>query len=192
LEVDNAALVESAFKYLLQLGHRRIGFIVSDLKNRVHFDRMEGYKRAVAASGLSLDPALMPIPREGVSAVEHGHDAMVQMLLNPREPVTAVISVGFEISLGIARAVHAAGKDIGNDISLISFDDSLEARYFNPPLTVLDVPNRQLGYTAGRWTHQWINSGEPSRLPLVAGAAGQLIIRESTAVPASLTISANL
>lgn len=184
LQVDHQASVEAACKYLIQLGHRRIAFILSDAKNRVHNDRLDAYRRVMAAHGIEVDAAWVPEASQNLDAVEHGYQATLQ-LLNSAQEITAVISMGYELSLGIAHAVNSLGLQIPKDLSLLSFDDSLHARYFNPPLTVMDVPNRKLGFLAGRWTHQWIQNGEPEALPLAAGSAGQLMIRQSTAALAS-------
>ena len=131
-----------------------------------------------------MDAAWVPEAPQNLDAVEHGYQATLQ-LLNSAQEITAVISMGYELSLGIAHAVNSPGLQIPKDLSLLSFDDSLHARYFNPPLTGMDVPNRKLGFLAGRWTHQWIQNGEPEALPLAAGSAGQLMIRQSTAALAS-------
>jgi LacI family transcriptional regulator len=183
LEIDNGEMAESACRYLLQLGHRRIGFIFSDSRNRVHQERLAGYRRALVKTGIKAESAWFPDPLETLGGIEQGSAAMARMLRAPKA-VTAVLVASEEIAIGAAHAIREHGKRVPEDISLVSFDDSVHARYFNPPLTVLDVPNRPLGRLAARWTHQWIEQNQPGALPQLLESSGQLIVRKSTAPPA--------
>ncbi|MGI9355579.1 MAG: substrate-binding domain-containing protein [Rhizobiaceae bacterium] len=133
LDVNNIRAFERAVDFLFDLGHRRIALVNGiETMNFAH-RRRAGYQRGLRKYGLESDSTLM------VSAdmVEpYGYSATVRFL-KLREPPTAIIYSSILPALGGRRAISDAGLRIGDDISVIAFDDQLS---FLQPVDDIGVP----------------------------------------------------
>jgi DNA-binding LacI/PurR family transcriptional regulator len=89
--------------------------------------------------------------------------------------------MGERVAIGAMHALYQLGMSIPKHISLIACDDAPEVPYLNPPLTVMRIPNRKLGYAAARWVHQMIMTGVTAEIPREPWMRGELVIRDSTA-----------
>jgi len=142
---DNFAGAYAATQYLLEMGHTRIGFIRGPSKYWTLGERHAGYMLAMQRAGLVLDPQLVP-PR-----VSHGEEkgfGEMQLLLDLPEPPTAVFAVSDKTAIGAYRAATMRGLSIPEDISIVGFDDLLEAQVLHPPLTSVQVSGEIMGRVA--------------------------------------------
>ena len=123
IAVDNAAAARLAMGHLTGLGHTRIALIggIADdpFRFSVPVDRFNGYQDALAAAGLSYDPALV-VP--GNFSAEGGAEAMHKLLVAPTPP-TAVFACSDEMAIGAMQVARDAGLDIPRDLSVIGIDD---------------------------------------------------------------------
>ncbi len=146
VDVDNRQGAYMAVRYLLDLGHRRIGHISNaPFSYASSSDRREGYRRALLEAGIAYDEALV---LAGEFTASSGY-APMQALLDLPYPPTAVFVGSDVVALGAMEAVRERGLRIPDDISLIGFDDILYARYTTPPLTTVRIPAYDLGRSAG-------------------------------------------
>jgi len=183
LTVNNEDLAERAVDYLIQLGHRNIAFLHSAPHNPALQDRNKGYRKALARAGIPFNEAYIPVmPRTlTTTGLEYGFQ-IITRLLSEHPEVTAVFAASIELSTGARSACYRKGLRIPDNLSLLGCDNSQQAEYFSPPLTVVDIPNDRLGQTAAAWIHQQLqNQGAPPHLPAEPWMHGNLIIRESTA-----------
>src|SRR4051794_1281781 len=139
---DNLSGAYTATKHLLELGHRRIGFIRGPSKYWTLSERLAGYLLALEQADVWPDPALIP-PRVSHSE-EKGHGEMHQLLDLPDRP-TAVMAVSDKTAVGAYRAIQERGLRIPGDISLVGFDDIEIGRSLTPPLTTVHVPGEEMG-----------------------------------------------
>ena len=169
---DNVHGAELATRYLIELGHRRIGYIACPNKERSNRDRLEGYRRALREANIAFQPALVA---RGDGKVEGGREGMRQLLfLSP--PPTAVFCYNDLTAIGAMMAVKGAGLRVPDDVSLVGFDDIAMASYVDPPLTTV----RQRKYEMGRLAMEMllnILSGEEATKSIVL--QGELIVRKS-------------
>jgi DNA-binding LacI/PurR family transcriptional regulator len=142
---DNLGGAYSATQHLLDMGHKRIGFIRGPSKYWTLSERMAGYLLAMQQSGLSIDPELIP-PR--VSHGEHKGYGEMQHLLALRKPPTAVFAVSDKTAMGAYKAVLDQGLSIPKDVSIVGFDNIAEACSLNPPLTTVEVSGEIMGHMA--------------------------------------------
>jgi DNA-binding LacI/PurR family transcriptional regulator len=184
LTVNNKDLAERAADYLIQLGHRNIAFLHSAPHNPAQLDRLQGYRSALGNAGLPINEELTPIPplNSGSSGIEFGFQATTD-LLNKNPDITAIFCASTDLAEGVRSACHRMGIRIPEDISLIGCDNSQHAEYFCPPLTVIDIPNDRLGYTAATWIHQRLQRQGTDHPPVEPWMQGSLIVRETTAPP---------
>ena len=173
VKIDNLTASRAAMQHLIDLGHRRIGYIGDAAGFQSDTERHEGYREALAAVNL---PYLNELVSHGDGKPECGRDAMERLLDLDQQP-TAVFCYNDMSALGAMRAIRARGLIVPDDISIIGFDDLFLASYTNPLLTTIRQPMRQMGRLAIE-TALKIISGDRSTSNIKV--QGELIVREST------------
>lgn len=139
--VDGYSGAMLAVRHLLQLGHRRIGLIQLPSELAESEPRYLGYSTALAEASVEADPQLVV---EAGRGEQDGFQTMQELLSLP-EPPTAVLACSDELAFGAMHALYDAGMTVGQDISLIGFDDVPLAAHIHPPLTTLRQPRRRMG-----------------------------------------------
>ena len=128
---------------------------------------------------MTVDPELIVTSRRGRDGLELGnHETLT--LMKRRPDVTAIFVMGERVALGARHALNQCGLAIPREVSLMTFDDPPEAAYLSPPLTVMRMPNRRMGYTAARWVHEMVTGTAPEEYPCEPWMRGELVIRDST------------
>lgn len=175
---DNRAAARSVVEYLISLGHRRIGLIISLYSKLGRIKkRLEGYQEALEKQGIPFDPSLV-IERE--PTLMEGKEAMSRLLAMPNAP-TAVFCGSDYLAIGALAAAKERGLRVPEDISVAGFDDIEFAAYCNPPLTTIRSPSYEMGQMAVRFLSEIIKkkSHEIRRYQFNP----DLIIRKSCAPP---------
>ncbi len=166
-----------ATAYLIELGHRRIGFVTGEMRLGCAVDRLEGYKAALADHGIAFDPALVV---EGHFQQPDGYAGANALLALP-DPPTAIFASNDVSAFGVMDAVRDHGLRIPEDVSVIGFDDIPEAAHVHPGLTTVRQPLEQMGRLATRMLLRQIKdpeyTGERIELPT------ELVIRQSCQPP---------
>ncbi len=121
IDVDNRRAFERATRFLLDLGHRRIGLVNGPEAMDFALRRREGYAQALAAAGLQADPALI---RSGEMTEAHGYRS-TRDLLGADAPPTAILVSSMIAAIGLRRAAEEAGLRLGRELSVITHDDML-------------------------------------------------------------------
>lgn len=153
IAVDDRKGARRAVEYLLQLGHRRIGYIGVTDRPRSNRRRLCGYHDALDEAGITPDPAWVCIVDHD-PAVEDG-DAQAGMYAANRlldSDVTALFCYNDMVAVGALLACREAGAAVPDDVSVIGFDDIELARYVHPPLTSVAQPKRRMGRIAMQMT----------------------------------------
>jgi LacI family transcriptional regulator len=162
-----------ATRYLIELGHRRIGFITGLMEIHSAIDRLEGYKAALIDHKL---PILEDLIVEADFWQSKGYQAAQKLLaLSPRP--TAIFASNDLSAFGVIEAIREQGLTIPNDISIVGFDDIPQATATHPKLTTVHQPLDQMGRVAARLLLEQIEN--PDRPPRKVTLATRLVIRES-------------
>jgi LacI family transcriptional regulator len=163
-----------ATRYLIGLGHRRIGFITGAMDLGCSRDRLAGYKAALAECGLPIDPALI---QEGDFQQPAGFACAQTLLAVPDRP-TAIFASNDVMAFGVMEAVRDRGLRIPDDVSIIGFDDIPQAATVNPPLTTVRQPLAEMGARATQMLLALILN--PDRAAQRIELPTELILRAST------------
>lgn len=176
--------VEGGFKatqHLIDLGHRKIGYISDWLESPFNFissrDRYQGYRQALAAAGL---PFLQEYHRQGEHGRQQAQLLASEMLALP-DPPTAIFAASDTQAMGTLTAAHLAGLNVPGDLSVIGYDDIEIAEYLG--LTTI----RQMLQESGRRGVELlldILAGEQDQ-PVCEILPTELIVRQTTAAPAT-------
>lgn len=162
-----------AMKYLIGLGHRRIGHITgrSDLKSTER--RLRGYKDSLSQAGIPFDTALVS---HGDFSAHAGYRCAIELLSLKNRP-TAIFCANDVSALGAYQAAAELGLSIPEDVSLIGFDNIPNAAMAKPGLTTVDQSIQEMGTIAMQMLVQLIQ-GE-ALTDQIRQTKTHLVIRES-------------
>lgn len=144
IDNDNLLAGQEATEYLYQLGHRRIAYLGSDSNLIFSADRKSGYQLALAKHGLSMRPEYCV----EVANVSQNNTEEISALLLQSEPPTAIVVSDDILAVSLERVCLQNKLSIPEDLSIISFNNSLFARLTSPQLTSIDINSCQLGIEA--------------------------------------------
>jgi LacI family transcriptional regulator, repressor for deo operon, udp, cdd, tsx, nupC, and nupG len=174
VRIDHRAASVEITRHLIDLGHRRIAHITGSKNAASSEHRLNGYKDAFAAAGIPYDDALVAT---GDFSMQSGADAM-ERLLTLNEPPTAVFAANDEMAFGAVKTARAHGLSVPEDLSMVGFDDQTTAAFYNPPLTTVHIPCREIGRRAMQELVEQIAGGDVEREIVLPT---KLVIRDSTA-----------
>lgn len=163
-----------ATRYLLALGHRRIGFITGRMDIACSHDRLRGYRDGLEEVGLQFDQKLVC---QGDYLQPSGYEA-TRCLLSLDTPPTALLVSNDMMAYGAMEAIRNAGFTVGSDISVIGFDDIFMSSLTYPPLTTVRQPLEEMGEVAIDMLTDLIQGR--TILNLHRELATELIVRETT------------
>jgi LacI family transcriptional regulator len=130
--------------YLLELGHRRIGYIAGPKGMKSTRERLEGFCDALEKHGCK--PARDMLAR-GAYTFESGIKCTRVLLANP-EPPTAIFASNDEMAVGVINAARDMGLSVPGDLSVAGFDDSILASRIIPSLTTIRRPVHEMARMA--------------------------------------------
>lgn len=160
--------------HLLELGHRRIGFVYGIARDVQGFDRLHTYRKALEDAGLPVDNTLEAHCGE---TLEEAYRAAYALLDRPDRP-TALLVINDMLASAVIRAAADLGLSIPGDVSVASFDDIPGASYTVPRLTTVSGKAIESGRDAVRLLLN--RFAEPELPQQVTTANVELIVREST------------
>jgi LacI family transcriptional regulator len=163
-------------RYLLTLGHRRIGYVIGPAEQKAAKDRFSGYRSALAEGGLVFDPDLVA---QGDDHFEAGFKA-AQKVLAARP--TAIFCNNDEMAAGANAAVFESGLRVPDDVSVAGFDDVALSRQIWPALTTVRQPIYQMAEVATELLLGILNGDEPEDQSIDIPTS--LIVRDSARAPA--------
>ncbi len=187
--VEDEGGAHAAAHHLLELGHRKIGFLSMDARGdgrfgfvdaerirtcncKVERDRLTGYAAALAEHGIELEGLpIMEAPNERAAAVRY-----VDELIDRAPDTTAIVAMSDILALAAMDAIQARGLRVPEDMSVVGFDDIPEAATSDPPLTTVAQPIVEKGRRAARLIFE---AREPRKEILEV----KLVVRGSTAPP---------
>ena len=164
-----------AVEHLINLGHRRVGFISRPVELSHSQGRMAGYRAALNDHDISYDPTL--IVRGGFT-LEDGYRA-VKDLLALRDPPTAVFAYNDIMAIGALRGIRERRLSVPDDFSVVGFDDIAQAAFTCPALTTIYMPKFELGQRGAQVLIALVES-KPVPEVYQDKMAVRLIKREST------------
>ena len=144
IDNDNLLAGREATEYLYQLGHRRIAYLGSDSSLMFSADRKAGYQLALASHQLPVRPEYCV----EVKNVSENNEEAIRGLLMQKDRPTAILVSDDILAVSLERVCLENHLAIPEDLSIISFNNSLFARLTSPQLTSIDIGAGQLGSEA--------------------------------------------
>ncbi len=144
IRIDDERAAASMTRHLLELGHRRIGFVTGHPNQTASGLRLKGYLAALADAGITPDPELQV---QGYFTYVSGLDAADQ-LLNLSSRPTAIFASNDDMAAAAIAVAHRRGLDVPRDVTVVGFDDTALATTVWPPLTTIRQPVAEMSREA--------------------------------------------
>lgn len=141
VDSDNFTGALLATRHLVELGHRRIGFMAGRPDLESSGLREAGFRQGLAEAGLEADPDLVRVGEYRRDAVR---GPATELLSHPDRP-TAIFAANDLSAMGTMDVARAMGLDVPGDLSVVGFDDIPESTRTNPPLTTVHQPIQEMG-----------------------------------------------
>jgi LacI family transcriptional regulator len=156
---DNFAAMGELARYVLSLGHKRIGMISAWTKtNDRARARVMAVRNEMEAADISPDELFLTETDYGI---EKGAIAFDNMMKCPKPP-TVIICGNDVLATGALKQAKTINLNVPNDISITGFDDIELAKIVTPKLTTVHVPHRKMGATAARSIVKLVNGSHIS------------------------------
>ncbi len=183
LTMGDDHLAAMATRYLIDKGHRRIGFIAGSKEYALNSWRKEGWRSAMQGAGLPTEG----LCERGDFSYASGEKA-ARTLLSRADRPTAIIAGNDQMAMATNAIAHAMGLGVPEDLSIISFDNSPVVRFVQPPLTAIDQP---VAETVSRAVDLLIAANRGEDLPpMPVVVEGSLVERQSVTAPRKIDADA--
>lgn len=134
VNTDDAEGAYLATKHLINLGHKKIGFVGGSIKESpIHNNRYLGYGKAMLEANLKINNDCI---FETLTTFEGGL-SLASRLMKEKTELTALFVDADIVALGMMKACQDAGRKIPDELSIVGFDDIQAASFTSPGLTTI-------------------------------------------------------
>lgn len=172
VDVDNVAGAAEATAHLVSTGRRCIATIAGPQDMPPGFDRLRGFRRAMADARLRSD-----LVEYGDFTPDSGAEAM-RRLLDRGEPIDGLFAANDQMAAGAYSVILERGLRIPHDIAVAGFDNNYFGSTAVPALTTIDQPSLELGRAMAEVLVRRIEGKPVERVTMMPT---RLIVRPSTA-----------
>jgi LacI family transcriptional regulator len=142
--IDNAKAMQALVDHIVAQGHRNIGFVAGQPGFATTVERIAAFRAALKAHGIKAPPDSVVTGNATTGdATETAH-----RLLSLARPPSVIVTGNNLATIGVMRAVRERGLAIPADLSLVGIDDFEWADLFEPRLTLVEQPCREIGRQA--------------------------------------------
>jgi LacI family transcriptional regulator len=141
---NERSAVAAMAEYLVELGHRRIGYVTGPAGRRSTRERLEGFSDALERLGCAIREEMIA---QGAYSFESGIECARTLLAHP-EPPTAIFASNDDMAAGVIHTATEMGLSVPRDLSVAGFDDSALATRIRPALTTIRRPVRAMARLA--------------------------------------------
>jgi len=161
-------------KYLISMGHKRIG-IIGGLADNIHTQkRLLGYQRALFEEGILYNPSWISY---GTWERRSGYEQAKKLI---QQDITAIFCFADHMAGGVYDYLEEHNLKVGEDISVTGFDNQEISEYFRPALTTMNIPLYEIGNKAAKVLLSMVEDGEPEENQIREMLMPcQLVIRDS-------------
>jgi DNA-binding LacI/PurR family transcriptional regulator len=173
ISTDNKSASYEAVEHLIKKGRKEIAILNGKENARVSRDRLLGYKKALEANGIPIDPDY--IVYTDFSADDALEKAKVMLTRHKR--IDAIFCASDLIAFGTLAAASEMNIQVPEDLSIVGFDDIFAARYAFRGLTTVSQNYYKIG---SRATECVIDMVEGKQTPKRIVVSHDFIIRNTT------------
>jgi LacI family transcriptional regulator len=170
--LENREGVGALVGHLAGHGHTRIGFLGGPHDRTDGRERLEGYRAAMAAHSLPVEPGLMAECEWSLrGGIDHtlalldgpvvSNTVLSNTVLSNTGPPTAIVAASVELALGAVAAARSRGLRLPGDLAIASFDDTYFAPLLEPALTAIGYDTPYMGERSARLLVDAIETEQP-------------------------------
>jgi LacI family transcriptional regulator len=168
--------IRQAVQHLAALRHSRIAFVAGPLHLKSALARREAFRAAMTEIGLSADMIAV-----GDHRLEGGMRALIELCRLSARP-TAVLCSNDMTAIGVMRQAYDQNIRIPEDLSVVGFDDIRMAEFTIPPLTTVQMSQKELAKIAFQALLNEVEGQPPSHERHEYELTTSLVLRRSTAL----------
>ncbi len=177
VRIDDHQASRAMARHLLDLGHRRIGFITGNPNQTASASRLEGARAAiVAVEGAEL------VLAQGAFTYGSGLSA-AERLLDSDPPPTAIFASNDDMAAAAVSVAHRRHLDVPRDLTVVGFDDTTVATTLWPPLTTVRQPVRQMASVALDRLIRALRSPEAGEAAAADHVLDHVLVERESAAP---------
>lgn len=177
VSVDNVGGMAAAVRHVAELGHRSIAYLAAPQKTQAGVDRLTGFRLGMEEAGLAVQEHLI---HEGDYLMPSGYEGTLK-LFGSNPEVTAVLAASDLMAIGALKALKRLGLDCPRDVSVVGFNNLVEATLVEPELTTVSTDSYRQGRSIAQALIRQVR--HPSDPPQQKLLPFHLIVRQSTAAP---------
>ncbi len=169
----------AAMRYLIELGHREIGFLCGQMNTHSGHQRYLAYENVLREQGLPMNKAFV---LEGNFLKTDAYEEALRLARGGKLP-TALFAANDDMAIAAMEAFKERGIRVPDDISVVGFDDVPVAAQLTPGLTSVRLPMYHMSRAAVDKIVDMCGQGAVSFS--TASFQTQLIVRDSCRQPPS-------
>ncbi|MCC8101674.1 MAG: LacI family transcriptional regulator [Clostridiales bacterium] len=180
VSVDNEKESQRMVEYLCSRGHKKIALLTANKDDAsVGMLRHRGYRKALEEYGISYDEKLVKWTPEEMEtfSMESGY-RLTEELLESGVEFTCIYAISDRMAVGACKALFDSGMKIPADCSVAGFDGLDMASYYEPSITTIRQPRREMAEATINLMFELID-GKPVEPRLIFNA--DLVVGNSTA-----------
>lgn len=155
VSIKNAPATRDMTNFLIEKGHKRIGFIRTNINLQgIADERLKGYKEALEENGIKYDEKIV---KTCVSSYDDGYATAKSLLEIKGNKPDSIFVTSDEAAIGAINACFDLGYRVPEDISIAGFNDIKFAKIYRPKLTTVSQPLFDMGAVAIRMVIKMIN-----------------------------------
>ena len=174
VNIDNLGSLHTAIRYLMQLGHRRIGYLTSDLESGALEHRKRSFFEAMERLGLEVRPEYVVYLN---MLREEAEKSLESYIKNQSELPTAFLACNDVMAIAAIGIFQRFGYRVPQDISVIGFDNSGICDMIVPGLTTIHADLERMGELAVERLQMMLGQDRQEILKVTVGT--KLIHRET-------------
>lgn len=175
VHVNDRESVFRATEYLVSMNHRRIGFVGAHDGSNTALERENGFRDAITKLGIDTDHCPMQF---GDWRREQSGYTGARVLFARNPGPTAIITANYVLAFGVLAYMQEQGIAVGEDVSVVSFDDTEVFKLTKPGITSLRQPLEEMALSISDLLFRRL-SGDWSEYPTVVELPTELVVRGS-------------
>lgn len=165
-----------ATKYLIDLGHKDIGFIGSISITSSFYQRWCGFNKAMMDAGLSVSPEFNILADSPLPVLFSSVESISEVMASKSKMPTAWFCANDRIACSVISYLNSKGLRVPDDISIVGFDNIELSSLYSPKITTISVNRNEIAKNAvDLLLHRFKNDGIQHKVSIY----GNLVIRES-------------
>jgi LacI family transcriptional regulator len=176
--INDREAAQTITQHLIDLGHKKIGFLAGDAEHMSTIERYKGYRRALKANNIEFNKQLVVEGKYSFESGVQGAKKLISTDIDKSDHPSAIFSCNDEIAAGALFAARLMNTSIPDKLSIVGFENSPFSRQTWPKMTTADQPNIEIAENAANLLISQIRKQQDKNIN--CQYTPQLVIRDST------------